>query len=216
MARFLAKAFRYILVYRKSDIKPKDYSTQQEITNRVNEAYDMKHANDTPYAPLVFPEGTTSSGKQVTRFHRGVFVAGKPIRPFTINYPSQHFSNNYDAVSTIRLAYGILTQFYNKFEMHVYDLYIPNEQERNNPDLYAENVGKFIAGKLNKPYVDSADLRTSELVCHILVDNKYKPEEIDDEIAKLDQIKSQERQIHNDKIVQSRENTDQPNILLQD
>lgn len=76
--------------------------------------------------------------------------------------------------------------------MHVYDLYLPDEVERNNPDLYAENVGKFIAGKLNIPYIDSADKRTSDLAREIL-SGRIRPDQVDDAIAKLDEIKEKEK-----------------------
>lgn len=79
------------------------------LINRIEEAYSKSNENDAPYAPLVFPEGTTSAGLSVSRFHRGVFVPGRPIRPFTIKYPAKHFSLNFDTISIPRLFYQMLT-----------------------------------------------------------------------------------------------------------
>ncbi|KAA6401148.1 MAG: putative Lysophospholipid acyltransferase [Streblomastix strix] len=213
-ARFIMKVFRWLFVYRNKQDAPEGYSVSQVLKDRVEEAFDPKQEQNSPYAPLVFPEGTTSNGQQITRFHKGVFVPGRPVRPFAIKYPGKHFSNHYDAIPAIRLIYGMLTQFWNPFEVQIFDLYIPNEDERSNPDLYAANVGRFVAQKLDIPYIDGSGYSYSKLVSDILIDNKVSIDQIDSEVAKLDLIQEREKQDRKENGIELKKQQDKLKTLV--
>ncbi|KAA6354149.1 MAG: putative lysophospholipid acyltransferase LPEAT1, partial [Streblomastix strix] len=213
-ARFIIQAFRCLVVYRNKQEAPEGYSVSKALIDRVEEAFDPKEEQNPPYAPLVFPEGTTSNGQYITRFHKGVFVPGRPVRPFTLKYPGKHFSNHYDTIPVMRLLYGMLTQFWNPFEMHIYDLYIPNEDERSNPDLYAANVGKYIAEKLDVPYIDGSGYIYAKLVGDILIDNKVSIDQIDSEVAKLDLIQERGKQDRKDNGIELKEQQDKLKTLV--
>jgi lysophosphatidylcholine acyltransferase/lyso-PAF acetyltransferase len=47
-----------------------------------------------------------------------------------------------------------LCQLNNIFEIHFLPVYYPNEEEKNNPELYADNVRKQMASYLNLPMSD--------------------------------------------------------------
>ncbi|KAA6359986.1 MAG: hypothetical protein EZS28_044487, partial [Streblomastix strix] len=114
----------------------------------------------------------------------------------------------------MRLIYGMLTQFWNPLEMQIFDLYIPNEDERSNPDLYAANVGKFIAEKLDIPYIDGSGYSYSKLVSDILIDNKVSIDQIDSEVAKLDLIQERQKQDRKENGIELKEQQDKLKTLF--
>jgi len=99
---------------------------------------------------VIFPEGTTTNGSAVVTFHQGAFVPGVAVQPVLIRYPYSHFSPAYPmGVSLPRLFFQLLCQFRNDMEVHFMDVYLPSEEEKRNPALYANNVRKIMAEKLN-------------------------------------------------------------------
>ncbi|KAK2953161.1 putative Lysophospholipid acyltransferase LPEAT1 [Blattamonas nauphoetae] len=119
----------------------------------------MKNPQENDFSPLVYGEGTVGNGTCIGRFHKGPFTAGLPVRPVAISYPSKHCSLNTDTIEFLPCAYDITTQFVNRFQLEIFDLYIPSEAEKNDPQLYANNVGTLIANSLNIPYRPDIDSR---------------------------------------------------------
>ncbi|KAA6384992.1 MAG: putative lysophospholipid acyltransferase LPEAT1 [Streblomastix strix] len=174
---FLLKAFRSIIVERRD----RDEKVDQDKNNKDKNESDSQQQNslgqltdritnepNTLYRPLVFAEGTTGNGKQITRFRKGAFISGKPVRLFTIRYISPHCSCSWESVELFYYLYDMVTQFYMNFEMHVYDLYYPNEDEIEDPDLYAKNCGQFVADELKMPYRHDVDIAYKFILLDIL------------------------------------------------
>lgn len=114
---------------------------------------------------IVFPEGTLSDGKGLLKFKTGAFAAGRPVVPLVIRYPPSRlpliprgllFGGAFD--SSFSPAWGIvpmpfhllrmLTQAYNPLELEFLPVYRPSAAERNNPQLYAQNVRLLMARAL--------------------------------------------------------------------
>jgi 1-acyl-sn-glycerol-3-phosphate acyltransferase len=114
---------------------------------------------------IVFPEGTLSDGKGLLKFKTGAFAAGRPVVPLVIRYPPSRlpliprgflFRGAFD--SSFSPAWGIvpmpfhllrmLTQAYNPLELEFLPVYRPSAAERNNPQLYAQNVRLLMARAL--------------------------------------------------------------------
>jgi len=94
---------------------------------------------------VVFPEGTTSNGKYLIKFHTGAFLAGAPVKPVLIKYTCKHFRPTWESISATKHIFRLLTQFSNYVEVTFLPLYTPNEEEKNNAVLYANNVQKVMA-----------------------------------------------------------------------
>uniref|UniRef100_A0A673BSJ2 Lysophospholipid acyltransferase LPCAT4-like n=1 Tax=Sphaeramia orbicularis TaxID=375764 RepID=A0A673BSJ2_9TELE len=82
---------------------------------------------------LMFPEGTTTNGKALIKFKPGAFLAGVPVQPVLLHYPNK-------LVSTVIVVF--------------LPVYNPSEEEKNDPNLYADNVQKLMAKALGVPATD--------------------------------------------------------------
>lgn len=103
---------------------------------------------------VVFPEGTTSNGKQLIKFHTGGFLSGSPVKPVVLRYPYEHFSPAWESISAGKHIFRLLTQFHNKLEITFLPVYAPTEAEKTNPELYSRKVQKLMAEALGVPTRD--------------------------------------------------------------
>jgi lysophosphatidylcholine acyltransferase/lyso-PAF acetyltransferase len=101
-----------------------------------------RRANNTSYPPiLIFPEGTVSNQFSLTMFKRGAFTPGLPVQPVVLRYPFSHFDLSWGPMtSTLSQAWRMLCQVYNRMEVEYLPVYIPNDVEKSNPAVFAENV----------------------------------------------------------------------------
>jgi len=100
---------------------------------------------------VVFPEGTTSNGKQLIRFHTGGFLSGLPVKPVVLRYPHKHFSPAWESISAVQHIFRLMTQFSNHLEVTFLPVYIPSPAEKSNPELYSRRVQKLMADALGVP-----------------------------------------------------------------
>mmetsp|Transcript_9451 Transcript_9451/g.14266 ORF Transcript_9451/g.14266 Transcript_9451/m.14266 type:complete len:434 (-) Transcript_9451:1119-2420(-) len=128
---------------------------RQELIDRAQLATAAnRDALELPTFPplLVFSEATTTSGQGLLKFKRGAFSAGQPVQPVVIRYPHENFNPALTYSRTLLSSmYRLMTQFYNSVEIFYMPVYYPSEAEKENPDLYAENVRKQMAKVLEKP-----------------------------------------------------------------
>jgi lysophosphatidylcholine acyltransferase/lyso-PAF acetyltransferase len=100
------------------------------------------------YPPLVlFPEGTTSNGDALLKFHSGAFLSGVCVRPLALRYESADFDPAFVGLTPWRLA-GILSQPWMSMTVYHLPIYEPSPVERERPRLYAEHVRALIARAL--------------------------------------------------------------------
>ncbi|XP_039027101.1 lysophospholipid acyltransferase LPEAT1-like isoform X2 [Hibiscus syriacus] len=114
------------------------------VTDRVRNA----HQNELAPMMMLFPEGTTTNGDFLLPFKTGAFLAGAPVVPVILRYPYQRFSPAWDSISGVRHVVFLLCQFVNHLEVTWLPVYHPSQQEKDNPQLYANNVRKLMAAEV--------------------------------------------------------------------
>lgn len=108
------------------------------------------------YPPVViFPEGTTTNGNYLMPFRSGAFVPGRPIKPVLIRYPAKRFSLAWESCKFPYHVGRMMTQVYNLVEIIHMPVYVPSEEEKKNPKLFAENVRKAMAQVGNIPLTEA-------------------------------------------------------------
>lgn len=95
---------------------------------------------------LLFPEGTTSNNKFMLAFKRGAFIAGAPVQPLVLKYgPSKRFSPTWDAMPGGLHILLTLTELVHRVTVYQLPLYVPSDEERADPALYANNVREMMS-----------------------------------------------------------------------
>lgn len=121
--------------------------TAREISRRVCSSEPWKQF-------LIFPEGTTSNRKALMTFKPGGFLPGKTVQPVLIRYKNQHdtVSWTWDQPHGFILCFlYTLCQPANYAQLEFMEPYTPSPDEVGNPKLFAENVRKVMAARLDVP-----------------------------------------------------------------
>jgi len=105
------------------------------------------------------PEGTNTNRKVLIQFKIGAFAPGVPVQPVLIRYPgteridattwTYHQTHSYKFSVWYLLANPI-----NRVEIEFLPVYIPNEEEKNKPELFAKNVQVIMADALGVTATD--------------------------------------------------------------
>ncbi|KNC85692.1 hypothetical protein SARC_02141 [Sphaeroforma arctica JP610] len=146
-----------IVLYR-SDPNSRAY-TKYNIMERT------KPERGDDFLPLmIFPEGTTHAQDCLLQFKDGAFRPGTPVQPAILKYSNRR----YDPAWTISgdtlgaLMARCFFQFYNSVTVKFLPLYIPNEEEKKDPYLYANNVRNYMAAEghmeLTPTWLEDANL----------------------------------------------------------
>lgn len=96
---------------------------------------------------LVFPEGTTHATDVLYKFRTGVFVAGLPVQPVVVRFP-RHMGWSKSILSHVIRC---LTQFASCVEVVWLPVHAPSSDERQDPQLFANNVQASMAAALALP-----------------------------------------------------------------
>ena len=140
-------------------------NTIKEIQRRVTSGDEWQQI-------LIFPEGTCTNRKGLITFKPGAFYPGVPVQPVCIRYPNRldtlswtwqgpgayvsqlvvsfilSISLTIDPSFVIRrleLIWLTMTQFYTYCELEFLPVYVPSEEEKQNPRLFASNVRDIMA-----------------------------------------------------------------------
>uniref|UniRef100_A0A7N6BZC1 Phospholipid/glycerol acyltransferase domain-containing protein n=1 Tax=Anabas testudineus TaxID=64144 RepID=A0A7N6BZC1_ANATE len=97
---------------------------------------------------LMFPEGTTTNGQALIKFKPGAFLAGVPVQPVLLRYPNKLVSGMTEAV------WHTTSQLYSNMTIEFLPVYNPSQEEKDDPNLYADNVQKLMAKALGVPATD--------------------------------------------------------------
>jgi len=109
---------------------------KKSVTEQIQE-----RAARTDFPPIViFPEGTTTNNKYILPFKTGAFVGGHCVKPVIIKFPYKNFSPAWESCKAPTHMLRMFLQIYNNCEIYWLPVYVPNEEEKANPALYAQNV----------------------------------------------------------------------------
>ncbi|XP_060720278.1 lysophospholipid acyltransferase LPCAT4 [Tachysurus vachellii] len=99
---------------------------------------------------LMFPEGTTTNGQVLIKFKPGAFLAGVPVQPVLLHYPNKIDAVRWTwkGVSWLHCLWYTAAQFYSNVTVEFLPVYKPSQDEKENPDLFADNVQKLMAKAL--------------------------------------------------------------------
>ncbi|XP_066515075.1 lysophospholipid acyltransferase LPCAT4 [Hoplias malabaricus] len=105
---------------------------------------------------LMFPEGTTTNGRALIKFKPGAFLAGVPVQPVLLHYPNELDTVRWTwkGTSWLDCLWYTTCQFYTNVTVEFLPVYTPSQEEKENPELYADNVQKLMAKALKVPATD--------------------------------------------------------------
>lgn len=105
---------------------------------------------------LMFPEGTTTNGRVLIKFKPGAFLAGVPVQPVLLHYPNKIDTVRWTwkGVSWLDCLWYTAAQFYTNVTVEFLPVYTPSQEEKENPELFADNVQKLMAKVLGVPATD--------------------------------------------------------------
>jgi len=134
------------LIFVKREQKSSRKATIEAINNRAR-------SREWPQL-IIFPEGVITNRSSIVEFKNGPFIPGMPVQPVAIE-----FLNSWNTVSWVgenskklkQLFWYSLCQFRLIMKVTYMDVYYPNEEEQNNPKIYASNVRDMFSSFLNIP-----------------------------------------------------------------
>ncbi|XP_027334666.1 lysophospholipid acyltransferase LPEAT2 [Abrus precatorius] len=97
---------------------------------------------------LLFPEGTTTNGRNLISFQLGAFIPGYPIQPVVVRYPHVHFDQSWGNVSLGKLMFRMFTQFHNFFEVEYLPVISPLD-DKETAVHFRERTSHAIATAMN-------------------------------------------------------------------
>jgi len=106
---------------------------------------------------LIFPEGTCTNRQCLITFRLGAFHPCVPVQPVIIRYDNNidTITWTWEGIGAVRSIVYSLCQFYCKCSIEYLDPYVPSEEEKKNPILFANNVRRVMADKLGVETTDS-------------------------------------------------------------
>jgi len=134
-------------------------SKKNAILNLKHRAISEKWKH---YCLMVFPEGTTGDGTKIYSFKKGIFTTKTPVQPIRIEWIEwmDYIIGNRtlkrkntrgagwgawtdDITFGFYLLYTLCT-LWHPVIVEVLPEYVPSDKEKNDPNLYAENVRDYI------------------------------------------------------------------------
>ncbi|KAM9836978.1 lysophospholipid acyltransferase LPCAT4 isoform 2-T2 [Aulostomus maculatus] len=102
---------------------------------------------------LMFPEGTTTNGSALIKFKPGAFLSGVPVQPVLLRYPNKLDTVRwtYKGTTWFEALWHTTSQLYTNMTVEFLPVYTPSQEEKNDPNLYADNVQKLMAKALGVP-----------------------------------------------------------------
>ncbi|KAM6455038.1 lysophosphatidylcholine acyltransferase 1 isoform 1-T2 [Liasis olivaceus] len=105
---------------------------------------------------MIFPEGTCTNRSCLITFKPGAFIPGVPVQPVILRYPNKldTITWTWQGPGALTILWLTLCQFHNFVEIEFLPVYIPSEEEKKNPSLYANNVRRVMAEALGVSVTD--------------------------------------------------------------
>ncbi|XP_067132362.1 lysophosphatidylcholine acyltransferase isoform X2 [Centruroides vittatus] len=121
--------------------------------NTIKEIRKRAESDDDWEQIVIFPEGTCTNRQCLISFKPGAFYPGVPVQPVCIRYPNKldTMTWTWEGPGALKLLWLTLCQFRSYCEIEYLPVYKPNEIEKRNPRLFAQNVKLCMAQALGVP-----------------------------------------------------------------
>ncbi|XP_063294744.1 lysophosphatidylcholine acyltransferase 2 isoform X2 [Pelobates fuscus] len=105
---------------------------------------------------LMFPEGTCTNRSCLISFKPGAFLPGVPVQPVILRYPNtlDTVTWTWQGYSATKLLLMTFCQIYTIVEVEFLPVYVPCNEEKNDPFLFANNVRHNMAQALGLPVTE--------------------------------------------------------------
>lgn len=135
------------------------YVWREDPNSRQNTIQEIKEraSSDEEWPQImVFPEGTCTNRSCLITFKPGAFYPGVPVQPVLIRYNNRtdSFTWTWDGPGALKMLWVTLCQFHNYCELEYLPVYTPNEEEKQDAKLFANNVRQVMADALGVPVAD--------------------------------------------------------------
>nr|XP_043620677.1 lysophospholipid acyltransferase LPEAT2 [Erigeron canadensis] len=121
------------------------YQSRKHVVNEIK----RKASSDMYPRVLLFPEGTTTNGRQLISFQLGAFIPGFPIQPVVIRYPHVHFDQSWGHIALASLMFRMFMQIHNFMEVEYLPVIAPSQHHKESAARFAERTGRAMASALN-------------------------------------------------------------------
>ncbi|XP_037355638.1 lysophosphatidylcholine acyltransferase 2B-like [Talpa occidentalis] len=124
-------------------------TTRAEIMKRVTSKRNWPQL-------LIFPEGVCTNRSCLVTFKLGAFSPGVPVQPVLLKYPNtvDTVTWTWQGFSAIQGFILTLSRPFTRIEVEFMPVYVPNDQERKDPVLFANTVRINMANALGVPVTD--------------------------------------------------------------
>lgn len=124
-------------------------NTRNEILKRVTSKRKWPQI-------LIFPEGVCTNRSCLITFKLGAFSPGVPVQPVLLRYPNtlDTVTWTWQGFTGFQACVLTLSQPFTRVEVEFMPVYIPNEEEKEQPLLFANNVRINMANALHVPVTD--------------------------------------------------------------
>uniref|UniRef100_A0A8C5WFL9 Lysophosphatidylcholine acyltransferase 2 n=1 Tax=Leptobrachium leishanense TaxID=445787 RepID=A0A8C5WFL9_9ANUR len=124
-------------------------STIGEIRKRVTSEGEWPQV-------LLFPEGTCTNRSCLISFKTGAFLPGVPVQPIVLRYPNKldTVTWTWQGYSVVKLLLMTLCQFYTNVEVEFLPVYVPSNDEKQDPFLFANKVRQHMAQVAGLPVTE--------------------------------------------------------------
>jgi len=146
---FIGKLCQTIFVDR-GDKKSKAASIRAVDDRVAQDIHEFGHKRLWP-AMVILPEGTTCNGTCLAPFKKGAFVPGKPVSPIYLRYRSDYVDCSDASLDMVKAAFRVVMCFHTRLEVVYLPEYVPDPQEAQDAELYAENVRQYMARFIGIP-----------------------------------------------------------------
>ncbi|EDQ88028.1 uncharacterized protein MONBRDRAFT_33064 [Monosiga brevicollis MX1] len=125
-----------------------DRNSSSKAVNAIASHADRCLKGDLSMPLMIYPEGTTTCGNAICRFKTGAFRPGVPIQPVVLRLFYTHF-NPSESFESELWFWRAFSQYAYHMKLEFLPVYYPTEEELDDHHLYADNVRRIMARKLN-------------------------------------------------------------------
>ncbi|KAM9241778.1 lysophosphatidylcholine acyltransferase 2B-like [Dugong dugon] len=124
-------------------------STRKEILRRVTSRKKWPQI-------LIFPEGVCTNRSCLVTFKLGAFSPGVPVQPVLLRYPNtvDTVTWTWQGFSALQVFTLTLSQLFTRVTVEFMPVYTPNDDEKEDPVLFANAVRINMANALGVPVTD--------------------------------------------------------------